>query len=100
MAAVEAGGLAVSLAPVVTCAQTVSNVPSFTSPEGSVVGFFAQKGSASRCSLPGVGACPVNSSSPSMVSAIAAAGLISAAATAMSLEQVISNPLLLEGPRY
>ena len=62
--------------------------------------FFAQKGSASRCSLPGVGAFPVKSTSPSMVSAIAAAGTINAAATAMSLEQVISNPLVLEGPRY
>jgi len=61
------------------------------------MGFFAQKGSASRCSLPGVGAFPVYSTSPSMVSAIAAAGRISAAATAMSLEQVISNPLVLEG---
>src|SRR3954467_14700804 len=87
------GTLAVSLAPLVTWTQTFSSLPLFTATEGSVIGFFAQYGSASRCNLPGVGALPLKSIEPSMVSAIAAAGSSTAAATASSLEQVISAPL-------
>src|SRR6266404_6461759 len=89
----SAGGFAVSFVPLVTCTQTFSSLPPLTVTAGSVIGFFAQYGSASRCSLPGVGALPENSIEPSMVSAIAAAGRIRAAATASTLERVISTPL-------
>src|SRR5437016_6092148 len=68
----SAGGLAVSLAPLVTCTQTFSSLPFFTRTEGSVMVFFAQYGSASRCSLPGVGALPPKSTVPSMDSALVA----------------------------
>src|SRR3954467_3945573 len=92
---VVSGALAVSFAPLVTCTQTFSSFPPFTETAGSVMGFLAQKGSASRCSLPGVGALPVKSTVPSMDSAIAAAGMNKAAAiaTAKAREQVISDPL-------
>src|SRR5207249_10070849 len=97
---VVAVGVAVALVSLLTCTQPFSSLPFVTSTAGSVMVFFAQRGSASGCSLPGVGAFPVKSTSPSMVSAIAAAGTINAAATAMSLGQGISNPLVLVGPRY
>src|SRR5438105_2091752 len=94
---VSEGGLAVSLAPLVTCTQTFSSLPLFTRTEGSVMVFFAQYGSASRCSFPGVGALPPKSTAPSMVSAIAAAGRINAAmAAASGLEQVMSSPFRSE----
>src|SRR3982751_2233029 len=86
------GGFAASLAPLVTCTQTFSSLPLFTRTAGSVIVFFAQYGSASRCRLPRGGGLPPKSTEPSMVSAIAAAGSISAAATASSLEQVMSSP--------
>src|SRR3989442_12922504 len=53
--------------------------------------FFAQKGAASRCSLPGVGAFPVNSTSPARGSAIAAAGMVSAEGARRRRGQGMSN---------
>src|SRR5438874_9280429 len=84
------GTAAASLAPLVTCTQTFSSLPPFTSTDGSVMVFLAQYGSASRCSLPATGALPVKSTLPSMVSAMTAAGSSSAAETANNFEQVIA----------
>src|SRR5207248_7229186 len=50
---------AAPVAPLVTCTQTFSSFPFFTRTDGSVIGVLAQYGSASRCSLAGVGAFPL-----------------------------------------
>src|SRR5438128_10292028 len=49
-----------------TCTQTLASLPFATSTLGSVISRRAQYGSASRCSLPGAAAAPVNCTSPSM----------------------------------
>src|SRR6266481_8092440 len=82
-------------APLVTWTQTFSSLPFFTRTEGSVIGFFAQYGSASRCSLTGVGGLPAKSTVPSIdpSAASAASGRAQPRAIAAILSFVI-RPLL------
>src|SRR2546421_10163725 len=82
-------------APLLTWTQTFSSLPFFTSTDGSVIGFFAQYGSASRCSLTGVGGLPAKSTVPSIEpsAASAASGRAQPRAIAAILSFVIL-PLL------
>src|SRR5713101_3673960 len=91
----EVSGLSVAGAPLVTWTHTFSSLPFFTSTEGSVIGFLAQYGSASRCSLAGVGGLPVKSTVPSIdpSAASAASGNVQPRAIAAILSFVI-RPLL------
>src|SRR2546429_687303 len=68
-----------ALAPFETWPQTFSSWPLFRGTEGSVMGFLAQNGSASRCSLAAVGILPPKSPSPSIDPAANAAQGSSAA---------------------
>src|SRR5712692_895066 len=91
----EVSGLSVAGAPLLTWTQTFWSLPPFTSTDGSVIGFFAQYGSASRCSLTGVGGLPVKSTVPSIdpSTASAASGRAQPRAIAAILSFVI-RPLL------
>src|SRR5712691_11254960 len=91
----EVSGLSVAGAPLLTWTQTFWSLPPFTSTDGSVIGFFAQYGSASRCSLTGVGGLPVKSTVPSIdpSAASAATGRAPPRAIAAILSFVI-RPLL------
>src|SRR5712692_9405288 len=94
-AGLEVSGLSVAGAPLLTWTQTFWSFPFFTSTDGSVIGFFAQYGSASRCSLTGVGGLPVKSTVPSIdpSAASAASGRAQPRAIAAILSFVI-RPLL------
>ena len=62
-----------SLAPLETWTQTFSSLPFLTRTSGLVIGFLAQNGSASRCSLAAVGGLPLKSTEPSIEPAANAA---------------------------
>src|SRR5438128_4034571 len=82
----EGSALAAPLAPLVTWTHTFCSLPFFTRTDGSVIGFFAQNGSASRWSLAGVGGLPLKSAVPSIdpSAASAASGRTAAQSTAIA----------------